>query len=122
MLKTSGFSADSVIIVGILNGVASVTGVTRAVMITNRFRRRVMIIPGFCLMTFPRLDRAFGPVRSDGFSGKPHLILAFSVLFAFSMHTFIGPLIWLLFSEMSPLKEAYSQGDSSCSCCGWPAA
>ena len=114
LLKTSGFSADSAIIANTLNGVASMIGVTLAVMITNRFRRRVMIILGFCLTTFFHvlvgLSAQFVP---DEFAGKPYLILAFVALFVFSMQAFIGPLSWLLLSEMFPLRtRSFAMGFS----------
>ena len=114
LLKTSGFSADSAIIANTLNGVASMIGVSLAVMITNRFRRRVMIILGFCLTTFFHvlvgLSAQFVP---DEFGGKPCLILVFVALFVFSMQVFIGPLSWLLLSEMFPLRtRSFAMGFS----------
>lgn len=104
LLTDAGFSADAAIVANTLNGLASVLGISIGISLINRLPRRKMLIGGFMLTTFFHiligLSAAFLP---DG-QFKAYAILVCVVLFVFSMQGTIGPLTWLMLSEIFPLK------------------
>ncbi|MCM1011305.1 MULTISPECIES: sugar porter family MFS transporter [unclassified Brevibacterium] len=104
LLTDAGFSADAAIVANTLNGLASVIGVTVGILLINKLPRRKMLIGGFMLTTFFHiligLSAAFLPEGQF----KAYAILAFVILFVFSMQGTIGPLTWLMLSEIFPLK------------------
>ncbi|MFC9442004.1 MULTISPECIES: sugar porter family MFS transporter [unclassified Brevibacterium] len=104
LLTDAGFSADAAIVANTLNGLASVLGITVGIMLINRLPRRRMLIGGFMLTTFFHiligLSAAFLPEGQF----KAYAILVFVILFVFSMQGTIGPLTWLMLSEIFPLK------------------
>lgn len=105
LLKHSGFSADAAIVANTLNGLASMLGVTVAVMIMNKINRRTIIIGGFTATTFFHFLIGFGAkLIPDSSNAKPVIILILVMCFVFSMQALIGPLTWLLLSEIFPLK------------------
>ncbi|MFB9375935.1 sugar porter family MFS transporter [Kineococcus gynurae] len=105
LLTDSGFSADGAIVANTLNGLFSVLGITVGILIMNKVDRRTMLLAGFSLTTFFHLLVGLSALLlPDTWGGKPWMILVFVVLFVFSMQGTIGPLVWLLLSEIFPLK------------------
>ncbi|MFI6576870.1 sugar porter family MFS transporter [Nocardiopsis sp. NPDC050513] len=104
LLEDAGFSASGAIIANTANGLFSVLGVTVGLILMNKLDRRAMLLGGFALTTlFHLLVGASALLLPDG-PVKPYVILAFVVLFVFSMQGTIGPLVWLLLAEIFPLK------------------
>ena len=63
-----------------------------------------MLIGGFVLTTiFHILVGMSAALLPDG-TAKAYFILAFVILFVFSMQATIGPLVWVILSELFPLK------------------
>ncbi len=105
LLKDAGFSSSGAVLANTFNGLFSVLGVTVGILMMNKFDRRTMIITGFVLTTtFHTLVGIFALALPDDSTVKPYVILALVIGFVFSMQAFIGPLTWLLLSEIFPLK------------------
>ncbi|GAA2788359.1 sugar porter family MFS transporter [Saccharopolyspora taberi] len=104
LLGDAGFSSNSAIIANTLNGAFSVIGIAVGIAVINKIKRRTMLLGGFTLTTtFHLLVGLSAMLMPDG-SAKAWFILVFVVLFVFSMQATIGPLVWLILSEMFPLK------------------
>ncbi|MFC9766101.1 sugar porter family MFS transporter [Rhodococcus jostii] len=104
LLGDAGFSSNAAIVANTLNGLFSVLGVLTGIALINRIDRRKMLIAGFTLTTtFHVLVGLSAFLLPDG-TLKAYLILTFVVLFVFSMQGTIGPLVWLMLSEIFPLK------------------
>lgn len=104
LLKSAGFSSTAAPIANTFNGLFSVLGITVGIMVMNKIDRRTMLLGGFALTTtFHVLIGLSALLLPDG-TVKAYAILVFVVLFVFSMQATIGPLVWLLLSEIFPLK------------------
>ncbi|WP_226356874.1 sugar porter family MFS transporter [Pseudonocardia sp. ICBG601] len=104
LLGGAGFSANAAVVANTLNGLFSVLGVTVGLLLINRIDRRTMLLGGFVLTTtFHLLVGLSALLLPDG-TAKAWFILVFVVLFVFSMQGTIGPLVWLILSEIFPLK------------------
>jgi sugar porter (SP) family MFS transporter len=119
LLGDAGFSADAAILGNTLFGLASVIGITIAILVMNRIDRRTMLLGGFALTTFFHLLVGLSAyLLPDDNSAKPYVILIFAVLFVFFMQGTIGPLVWLLLAEIFPLKiRSFAMG--LCVFCLW---
>ena len=104
LLGDAGFSSSAAIIANTFNGLFSVIGMLGGLFLMNRIDRRTMLIGGFVLTTiFHILVGLSAALLPDG-TGKAYFILAFVILFVFSMQATIGPLVWVILSEIFPLK------------------
>ncbi|MCW4466379.1 sugar porter family MFS transporter [Glutamicibacter sp. MNS18] len=104
LLENAGFSADAAIVFNTLNGLFSVSGVLICIYLINKISRRKMIITGFVLTTtFHLLIALTAQLLPEG-DLKMWLILVFVLCFVISMQGAIGPLSWLILSELFPLK------------------
>ncbi|STQ66364.1 Probable metabolite transport protein CsbC [Gordonia bronchialis] len=104
LLENAGFSSNGAIVANTLNGFFSVLGVTVGILLMNKFNRRSMIITGYVLTTtFHALVGIFALALPDN-TVKPYVIMILVIGFVFSMQALIGPLTWLLLSEIFPLK------------------
>ena len=105
LLQDSGFSSSGAIIANTANGLFSVLGVSVGITLINKLNRRTMLIGGFTLISvFHVLVGASAMFLPDTMAAKPYIILVFVVAFVFSMQGTLGPLVWLMLSEMFPLK------------------
>ncbi|MEV4730009.1 sugar porter family MFS transporter [Saccharopolyspora sp. NPDC049426] len=104
LLGDAGFSNNSAIIANTLNGAFSVIGVSVGLSMINKIKRRTMMLGGFTLTTTFHLLVGLSAMLIPEGSTKAWFILVFVVLFVFSMQATIGPLVWLILSEMFPLK------------------
>jgi MFS transporter, SP family, major inositol transporter len=104
LLGDAGFSASAAILANILNGLFSVLGITAGLLVMNKINRRTLLLGGFALTTtFHLLVGLSALLLPDG-TAKAWFVLVFVVLFVFFMQGTIGPLVWLLLSEIFPLK------------------
>jgi major inositol transporter-like SP family MFS transporter len=104
LLGDAGFSTNAAVVANTLNGLFSVLGVTVGLLLINRIDRRTMLLGGFALTTtFHLLVGLSALLLPDG-TAKAWFVLVFVVLFVFSMQGTIGPLVWLILSEIFPLK------------------
>jgi MFS transporter, SP family, major inositol transporter len=104
LLKTAGFSSNGAIIANTANGLFSVVGITVGILLINKVDRRTMLIGGFSLIAlFHILVGTSAFLLPDG-AAKPYVLLVLLVCFVFSMQGTLGPLVWLMLSEIFPLK------------------
>lgn len=104
LLQTAGFSSSGAVIANTANGLFSVLGITVGILLINKINRRTMLVAGFALISlFHILVGASAMLLPDN-AAKPYIVLVFVVAFVFSMQGTLGPLVWLLLSEMFPLK------------------
>ncbi len=104
LLETAGFSANAAVVANTLNGLFSVLGILVGLTLMNRINRRTLLLAGFTLTTtFHLLVGLSAYLLPDG-NAKSYLVLVFVILFVFSMQGTIGPLAWLILSEIFPLK------------------
>ncbi len=104
LLQTAGFSGDGAIVANTANGLFSLLGITVGIMLINKLNRRTMFLGGFALITlFHALSGASALLLPEN-ALKPYVILACLVGFVFSMQGTLGPLVWLMLSEIFPLK------------------
>jgi predicted MFS family arabinose efflux permease len=120
LLEDAGFTAEAAIIGNTLFGLASVLGISVGILVMNRINRRTMLLGGFALTTSFHLLVGLSALLMPHGDAKPYVILAFAVLFVFSMQGTIGPLVWLLLAEIFPLKiRSFAMG--VCVFCLWMA-
>jgi major inositol transporter-like SP family MFS transporter len=118
LLEDAGFSAEAAILGNTLFGLASVLGISVGILLMNRINRRAMLLGGFALTTAFHILVGLSALLLPDNAAKPYVILAFAVLFVFSMQGTIGPLVWLLLAEIFPLKiRSFAMG--VCVFCLW---
>ncbi|MFD9664521.1 sugar porter family MFS transporter [Rhodococcus sp. NPDC059968] len=104
LLQTAGFSSNGAIVANTANGLFGVFGVIVGIMLINKINRRTMLTIGFALITLFHVLVGLSAMLLPDSAAKPYIILFFIVAFVFSLQGFIGPLVWLLLSEIFPLK------------------
>jgi len=104
LLGDAGFSANAAIVANTLNGLFSLLGITCGILLINRINRRTMLIGGFALTTTMHLLIALSALLLPDGTVKAYAILVFVVLFVFCMQGTLGPLTWLILSEIFPLR------------------
>ncbi|WP_051299351.1 sugar porter family MFS transporter [Arthrobacter castelli] len=104
LLERAGFSGNGAIIFNTLNGLFGVLGITVGILLINKIDRRKMLLGGFMLTTTFHILVGLSSVLLPESTFKSYLILVFVVAFVFCMQGTMGPLVWLLLSEIFPLK------------------
>lgn len=104
LLENSGFSNNGAVIANTLNGLFSVLGITVGILLINKINRRTMLIGGFCRIALFHVLVGLSAMFMPDVAMKPYLVLIFVVGFVFSMQGTLGPLVWLMLSEIFPLK------------------
>ncbi|WP_123659461.1 sugar porter family MFS transporter [Salinisphaera japonica] len=104
LLENSGFSSNGAVIANTLNGVFSVLGITVGILLINKLNRRTMLIGGFFLIALFHVLVGLSSAYMPDTAFKPYVVLVFVVAFVFSMQGTLGPLVWLMLSEIFPLK------------------
>ncbi|HET7313854.1 MAG TPA: sugar porter family MFS transporter [Salinisphaera sp.] len=111
LLEHTGFSSDGAVIANTLNGLFSVLGITVGTLLINKIDRRTMLVGGFFLIAFFHVLVGLSAILIPDVAIKPYVVLFFVVAFVFSMQGTLGPLVWLMLSEMFPLKiRSFSMG------------
>jgi sugar porter (SP) family MFS transporter len=104
VLQEAGFSANAAVILNILNGVASVSGITVALLVMNRINRRVMLLFGYFGITTAHLLVGLSSLLLAPGLFRGYMITIFIVMFVFIMQGTAGPLVWLMLAEIFPLE------------------
>lgn len=104
LLENVGFSDSGAVIANTGNGLFSVLGITVGILLINKINRRRMLFGGFVLITIFHILIGLCAMFMPDVAAKPYLILVFVVGFVFSMQGTLGPLVWLILSEIFPLK------------------
>ena len=104
LLQEAGFSVNAAIILNILNGVASVAGITVAILVMNRINRRAMLLFGYFFITAAHLLIGLSALLLAPGLFRAYMILLFVIMFVFIMQGTAGPLVWLMLAEIFPLE------------------
>ena len=107
VLQDAGFSHQVALIVNIFNGVASVSAMLIALKwVIDRFNRRTILLFGFTGTTICHvLAGVVGTQLPTDNELRRWLLLLIIVVFVFIMQGTVGPLVWLMVSEIFPLKS-----------------
>jgi MFS transporter, SP family, major inositol transporter len=104
LLQEAGFSDNAAIILNILNGVFSISGLLVGLALMNRVDRRPMLLFGFIGTTTAHLLIGVSSLMLPEGLLRAYVILFFVVAFVFIMQGTIGPLVWLMLAEIFPLE------------------
>ncbi|BFM07634.1 sugar porter family MFS transporter [Halioxenophilus aromaticivorans] len=111
LLQQAGFTSQGAIVANTLFGLASVVGICIGLMVMNKLDRRVMLLGGFVLTTLFHLLVGLSAYFLPESAAKPYVVLSLVIAFVFFMQGTIGPLAWLLLSEIFPLHvRSYAMG------------
>jgi major inositol transporter-like SP family MFS transporter len=104
VLQESGFSQQGALIANVGSGVIAVLAVSIGLRFINRVGRRVFLIGGFAGTTFFHLMIGLSSLLIPEGIGRAVVVLVFVICFVGTMQGTIGPLVWLMLSEIFPLK------------------
>lgn len=104
LLHSAGFSSQGAIVANTFNGLFSVLGIVVGLLVMNKLNRRTMLLAGFGLTTAFHLLVGLSALLLPDSAIKPYIVLLFVVAFVFCMQGTIGPLAWLMLSEIFPLR------------------
>ena len=104
LLQEAGFSDNAAIILNILNGVFSISGLLVGLALMNRVNRRPMLLFGFIGTTTAHLLIGLSSLLLPEGLFRAYMILFFVIAFVFIMQGTIGPLVWLMLAEIFPLE------------------
>ncbi|MHC8609824.1 sugar porter family MFS transporter (plasmid) [Paenarthrobacter ureafaciens] len=105
VLEQAGFDRNAALGFNVLNGVASVVPMIVALYIINRVSRRSMMLTGFIGTTTAHIGVGLvGILLPEDNLLRPWLLLVFILAFIAMMQATIGPLAWLMISEIFPLR------------------
>jgi sugar porter (SP) family MFS transporter len=104
VLQQSGFSQSGALIANVGAGVVAVVAMLVALRVINRVGRRTMLMVGFGgVAVFHLLIGLASTVIPEG-TGRAVVVLVFVIGFVGTMQGTIGPLVWLMLSEIFPLR------------------
>jgi major inositol transporter-like SP family MFS transporter len=104
VLQQSGFTQQGALIANVGAGVIAVLSVVVGLRFVNRVGRRKFLVFGFAGTTvFHFLIGLTSILVPDGL-GRAIVTLVFIICFVGTMQGTIGPVVWLMLSEMFPLK------------------
>ena len=104
LLQEAGFSNRAAIILNILNGVFSISGLLVGLYLMDRVNRRVMLLGGLIGTTTSHLLIGLSSLLLPEGQFRSYMILLFVVTFVFIMQGTLGPLVWLMLAEIFPLE------------------
>ena len=104
VLIESGFSMQAALIANTLNGLTSVLATFLGIWLLTKIRRRTMLTIGFVGTTVSLFLVSITSMTLGGTDIFPYLVLLLLVMFLAFMQACIGPLLWLLISEIIPLR------------------
>ncbi|MDR1349279.1 MAG: sugar porter family MFS transporter [Zoogloeaceae bacterium] len=104
ILERSGFELKAALIANVANGVLSVGAVTIAIMLMKHMPRRTLATIGLAGTTTAMFLLFLENVLLQNSPMHPWLTVTTTALFVFFFQGAIGPLFWLLLSEIFPLR------------------
>lgn len=114
VLQQAGFTHNTALIFNVLIGVMSVGAMLVALPLLNRFTRRGMMLFGFTgILIAHVLVGTFGIVLPHDNPVRSWLLLICILLFVGLLQGILGPLAWLMLSEIFPLRvRGFAMGAS----------
>ncbi len=104
VLVESGLSLQAALIANTMNGITSIGGTVLGIWLLTKINRRTMMLAGFCGTTSALFLISMAAMLFESLSIFPFIILGLLVIFLMFMQSCIGPLLWLLLSEIIPLR------------------
>ena len=104
VLVESGLSLQAALIANTMNGITSIGGTLLGIWLLTKINRRTMMLAGFCGTTSALFLISMAAMLFESLSVFPFIILGLLVIFLMFMQSCIGSLLWLLLSEIIPLR------------------
>lgn len=104
ILQQAGFATEAALVANIANGVISVAAAIFGMWLLGKVNRRPMLLIGLCGTTASLLLIGIFSATLDGSPALPYAVLSLTVLFLAFMQGSIGPVTWLLLSEIFPVR------------------
>lgn len=104
ILQSSGFGTKTALIGNVANGLIAVVAVIVGMSIINRVNRRSMYLTGLIGVTISLISISITSFVLAGSPMLPYLILTMTVMYLAFYQGAIGPLTWLLLSEIFPIR------------------
>ena len=104
ILLAAGFSTEAALIGNIGNGIISVVGTIIGFFLVRKLTRRQMLGTGLAGTCCSNLAIGLAAIILDGSDILPYVVLTLTVVFLAFMQTFVAPVIWVVISEIFPLR------------------
>jgi len=104
ILKMAGFGTDAALIANIANGAIAVIACTVGMWLLGKVRRRPMGIVGLSGIVVTLFTIGILSKVMEGSPAFPYVMIALMVTFLAFMQGSIGPITWLLISEIFPQR------------------
>lgn len=104
ILLAAGFSTEAALIGNIGNGIISVVGTCFGFYLVRKLTRRGMLGIGLLGTCCSNLAIGIVAIVLDGSAILPYVVLSLTVIFLAFMQTFVAPVIWVVISEIFPLR------------------
>lgn len=104
ILQNAGFGRDAAFIGNIANGVISIIATFIGIHLIGKRARRTLLMLGFISVVICHIIIGTSTLFFSHEPYFPYFILVMTVTFVFCNQCFIGPLTWLLVSEILPLR------------------
>lgn len=104
ILKNAGFSTNAAFLGNIANGLIAFIAMIASIAMMDRFGRRPMILTGLAGITFALIAIGFVSNVMQGNDTMPYIILILTVIYLAFFQCLIGPVNWLVISEIFPLR------------------
>ena len=104
VLQQSGFSQSGALIANVGSGVVAVAAMLVALRVVNRVGRRRMLTVGFAGIALFHLLIGLSSVLVPEGTVRAVLVMVFVIGFVGTMQGTVGPLVWLMLSEIFPLR------------------
>ena len=104
ILETAGFGRNAALTANIANGAISVIATIVAMSIMNKVKRRTMLLTGLGGTTATMLLMSLATSFLANSPMLPYVTVCLTVIFLAFFQGAIGPLTWLLLSEIFPFR------------------
>lgn len=104
ILQDAGFETQAALIANIANGVISVAAMLTGIWLLSRVNRRPMILIGLAGTTTSLLLIGGASILLDNKAALPYVVITLTVMFMAFMQGAVGPVTWLVISEIFPLR------------------
>jgi len=104
VLTESGFSGSTALVANVGSGIVAVLAMVVALRVINRVGRRPMLMVGFAGTTVFHLLIGLSSLLLPEGTLRAVVVLVFVIGFVGTMQGTIGPLVWLMLSELFPQR------------------
>ena len=104
VLERSGFEIKAALIANVANGIISIVATIIAILLMKRMPRRMLATIGLAGTTISMFLIFLENLLLQGSPLLPYLVVTTTALFVFFFQGSLGPLGWLLLSEIFPLR------------------